>query len=147
MAIDFKKWNEDFGGEDAVKALKDAKENEYTEIPDGTYTCKLDKLELGESNKHKPMIKGQFRVVEGKHKKQCLFLNQVVTAGFPMHKGLEFLRSMQILDDSEIDFDGNYEHLNDLILDIAEEAEDLEFEIRKTKDGDFSRLEITDVFE
>ena len=93
------------------------------------------------------MIQGQFRIKEGKHKKQCVFLNQVVTPGFPMHKGLEFLRSLQVFDDSEIDFDGNYEHLNDLILDIAEESEGLDFEVKKSTDGDFTRLEITDVFE
>lgn len=145
--IDFNKWNEDFGGEDAVKALKEAKENEYTETPDGKYVCSLEKLELGSSKKGKPMIQGQFRIKEGKHKKQCVFLNQVVTPGFPMHKGLEFLRSLQVLDDSEIDFDGNYEHLNDLILDIAEESEGLDFEVKKSTDGDFTRLEITDVFE
>ena len=147
MAIDFKKWNEDFGGEQAVKELEEAKKNEYTEIPDGDYICKLEKMELGESKAGKPMIKGMFRITEGKHKKQCLFLNQVVTPGFPMHKGLEFLRSLQVFNEAEIDFDGNYEHLNDLILDIAEEAESMTFEIDKSMDGDYTRLEVNDAFE
>ena len=120
MAIDFKKWNEEFGGEEAVKALKDAKANEYTEVPDGKYTCKLEKLELGESKKGQPMVKGQFRILEGQYKKQCIFYNQVFTRGFPQHKALEFLRSLGVFDDSEIDFDGDFAAFNDLLLDIAE---------------------------
>ena len=146
MAIDFSKWNQEFGGEEAVKALKEAKENEYTEVPDGTYTCKLEKLELGESKKGQPMIKGQFRILEGKNKKQCLFVNQVFTRGFPQHKGLEFLRSLQVFDESEIDFDGDFEAFNDLLLDIAEEAEGMKFELKKSMDGEYTRLEVLQAY-
>ena len=148
MAIDFSKWNEEFGGKDALEDLKKAKENEYTELPEGTYVCKMEKLELGESKKGQPMIKAQFRISEGKHKKQCLFYNQVFTRGFPQHKGLEFLRSLQLLDDADVDFDGNFENFNDLLLDLAEVAEEdsVTFEIKKSQDGEYTRLEVTDVF-
>ena len=147
MAIDFKKWNEEFGGEEAVKALKDAKANEYTEVPDGKYTCKLEKLELGESKKGQPMVKGQFRILEGQYKKQCIFYNQVFTRGFPQHKALEFLRSLGVFDDSEIDFDGDFAAFNDLLLDIAEEAErSMKFGVQKSKDGEYTRIEITDLY-
>lgn len=144
MAIDFNKWNQEFGGEEAVKALKDAKQNEYTEVPDGSYWCSLEKLELGESKKGQPMIKGQFRILKGEHKKQCLFVNQVFTRGFPQHKGLEFLRSLQVFEESEIDFDGNFQDFNDLLLDIAEAAEGMRFEVKKSMDGEYTRLEVTD---
>lgn len=149
MAIDFEKWNKEFGGTDAVKAAEEAAKNEYTEVPDGTYICKLEKLELGESQKGQPMVKGQFRIIEGNHKKQCLFYNQVCCrsangSGFPIHKCLEFLRSLDIFDKDEVDFDGNYADLNDLLLDMAEEAEaeGMEFEIEKSHDGDYTRLEV-----
>lgn len=146
MAIDFNKWNEQFGGEEAVKELAEAKSNEYTEVPDGTYICNLEKLELGESKTGKPMIKGMFRITEGEHKKQCLFVNQVFTRGFPQHKGLEFLRSLNVFDESEIDFDGDFEDFNDLLLDIAEEAEGMTFEVEKTKDGEYTRLTVADAY-
>jgi hypothetical protein len=147
MAIDYDKWNQEFGGEEAVKALSEAKNNnqEYAEVPDGSYICKLEKLELGESKTGKPMVKGMFRIVEGENKKQCLFLNQVFTRGFPQHKALEFLRSLKIFEDTEIDFDGDFKDFEDLLLDIAEESEGMKFEIEKSKDGDFTRLEVTDV--
>lgn len=157
MAIDFEKWNADFGGEDAVKALHDAEQNsggDFTELPDGEYLCKLEKLELAESKAGKPMIKGMFRIVEGAHKKQCLFYNQVFCrnaagSAFSIKKGLDFLRSLQIFDAAEVDFDGNYAKFNDLLLDMAEEAEDagMQFGIRKSKDGEYTRLDVTEVYD
>lgn len=146
MAIDFNKWNEQFGGQEALDALNEAKSNEYTEVPDGRYICKLEKLELGESKTGKPMIKGMFRITEGEHKKQCLFINQVFTRGFPQHKGLEFLRSLNVFDESEIDFDGDFNDFNDLLLDIAEEAEGMTFDIEKAHDGEYTRLTVNDAY-
>lgn len=146
MAIDFNKWNEQFGGQEAIKELEEAKSNEFTEVPDGTYICKLENLELAESNSGKPMIKGMFRITEGGHKKQCLFVNQVFTRGFPQHKGLEFLRSLNVFDESEIDFDGDFADFNDLLLDIAENAEGMTFDVEKSKDGEYTRLTVKDAY-
>ena len=155
MAIDFERWNQEFGGEQAVNDLKKAKEEagNFAKLPEGTYICKLEKLELGESKTKKPMVKVIFRILEGEYKKHCLFYNGVMAAndpsknGFMMHKVLEFLRSLNVLDDSEIDFDGNYRDFNDLLLDIAEESEGLKFEIFTEEDGDFTRITIADTFE
>lgn len=148
MAIDFAKWNADFGGQEALDELKNQQEKakEFAEVPDGVYTCKLEKLELGESKTGKPMIKGMFRILRGDHKNQCLFVNQVFTRGFPQHKGLEFLRSLGVFDDSEIDFDGDFRNFNDLLLDIAEtaEADGMDFEVRKAADGEYTRITIDD---
>ena len=146
MAIDFNKWNEQFGGQQALEDLKKASENEFTEVPDGTYICSMEKLELGESRKQQPMVKAQFRILEGEHKKQCLFYNQVFTRGFPQHKALEFLRSLEVFEKEEIDFDGDFNDFNDLLLDLAEEAEGMKFEIYKVKDGDYTILEVLDTF-
>ena len=56
---------------------------------------------------------------------------------------------MNVFDESEVDFDGNFATFNDLLLDIAEEAETggLRFQIVKSRDGDYTRLECTDTFE
>ena len=147
--MDFEKWNEEFGGEAALDNLKKAKENnqDYKELPDGTYTCKLEKLELAESKAGKPMVKGMFRITKGNFKKQCIFYNQVFTRGFPQHKCLEFLRNLDIFDKSEVDFDGDFRHFNDLLLDMAEQAESLEFDIEKSTDGEFTRLDCKGTYE
>lgn len=142
--MDFKKWNEQFGGQEAIDELKAAqeKQKEFSEIPDGTYSCTLEKLELAESKAGKPMVKGMFRIVKGDHKKQCIFYNQVFTRGFPQHKALEFLRDLDVFEASEIDFDGDFEDFNDMLLDLAEEAEGMVFEIKKSKDGEYTRIEV-----
>lgn len=150
MAIDYNRWNKEFGGEEALKKLEEAKKGgngDFPEVPDGTYSCSLEKLELAESKNGKPMIKAQFRIMEGEHKKQCLFVNQVFTRGFAQHKGLEFLRSLQIYDESEVDFDGDFKDFNDLLLDMAEEAEanQMRFRVSKSQDGEYSRFEVVDV--
>lgn len=147
MAIDYDKWTKDFGGQEALEELKKAQENkgdsgEFDEIPDGTYRCKLEKLELAESKKGKPMVKGVFAVTTGKYKNWKLFLNQVFTRGYPQIKALEFLRSMEVFEASEIDFDGDFNNFNDLLLDILEESEGMEWDIEKSKDGDYTRLEV-----
>lgn len=145
MAINLERWNKEFGGAEAVKELEEASKNDYTELPDGVYVCKLEKLELGESKAGKPMVKGMFRIVADSHKNQCLFYNQVFTRGFPQHKALEFLRSLEVFDESEVDFDGDFVNFNDLLLDIGEGAEGMTFEIEKSKDGEYTRLEVVDI--
>ena len=76
MAINFDDFNKKFGGEEAVKALSEAQQQnkEFEEVPDGSYICKLEKLELGETKKGQPMIAGMFRILEGEYKKKCLFI-------------------------------------------------------------------------
>ena len=145
--VNFDKWNEEFGGADAVKQLKDAESNNggFEETPDGKYICNLAKLEMAESKGGKPMVKAQFKVIEGDKKKWSIFGNFVMTKGFPMHKTLQFLRSLKVFDDSEIDFDGNFKNFNELLLDIAENAEGMKFEVVKTTEGEWSRIEVTDV--
>ena len=156
MAINYDDFNKKFGGEEAVKALSEAQQQnkEFEEVPDGSYICKLEKLELGETKKGQPMIAGMFRILEGQNKKQCLFINQMFCrsasgSAFPMHMGLQFLRSLKIFDDAEIDFNGNYKDFADLLLDMAEEAEEfgLKFEVKKSKDGEYIRLKVTDVID
>lgn len=149
MAIDFAKWNQEYGGKEAVEELKKSSSNDFQELPDDTYACKLEKLELAETKAGKPMIKGTFRIQQGKFKRQCLFWNQVFTRGFPQHKALEFLRSLKIFDDIEVDFNGDFEAFNDLLLDMAEEAEAnmTMFNIKKSKDGEYTRLDVMDVYD
>lgn len=142
MAIDFNKFNEQFGGQQALDELAKAQENQFVEVPDGDYVCKLESLELGESKNGKPMIKGMFRIKEGQFKKSCLFLSQVFTPGFPQHKGLEFLKSLNVFVADDITFNGDFNEFNDLLLDIAEASQPLLFLINKVKDGDYVRLKV-----
>lgn len=150
MAIDFKKFNEQFPADKMKEELKEAKENSGSNLPDGEYTCKLDKMELGESSKGALMIKAQFRITKGDHKKQCIFKNCVLTGtkndGFMLHKANEFLESL----DSGVDVTfEDWEQYNDLILDIAEAIQDdgLIYVINLDTDGKYQNMEIVDILD
>ena len=150
MAIDFKKFNEQFPADKMKKELKEAKENSGSTLPDGEYTCKLEKMELGESSKGALMIKAQFRITKGDHKKQCIFKNAVLTGtkndGFMMVKANEFLESL----DSGVDVTfEDWEQYNDLILDIAEAVQDdgLTYVVGLDTDGKYQNMEIIDILD
>ena len=153
MAIDFDKWNAEFGGQESVESVKEAAKNEYREVPEGKYICKLEKLELGESKNGKPMAKGMFRIVEGEFSRQCLFYNGAMAAndpsksGYCIHNVLMFLRSLDVLEESEIDFNGNFADFNDLLLDIAEESEGLRFKVETKLDNGYTRLSVLETYE
>lgn len=150
MSIDFKKFNEQFPADKMKEELKEAKENSGSSLPDGEYTCKLEKMELGESSKGALMIKAMFRITKGDHKKQCIFKNCVLTGtkndGFMLHKANEFLESL----DSGVDvmFE-DWEQYNDLILDIAEAIQDdgLTYVIALDTDGKYQNVEIVDILD
>lgn len=150
MAIDFKKFNEQFPADKMKSALAEAKENQNTPLPDGEYTARLEKMELGESSNGALMLKAQFRITEGDHKKQCIFKNQVLTGtkndGFMMLKANEFLESL----DSGIPvaFE-DWEQYNDLILDVAEAVQEdkLRYLISVDTDGKYQNSEIVDILD
>lgn len=150
MAIDFKKFNQQFPADKVKKEMKEAAENGGNSLPDGEYTVKLDKMELGESSKGALMIKAQFRITKGDHKKQCVFKNQVLTGtkndGFMMVKAKEFLESL----DSGIDvvFE-DWEQFNDLILDIAEAVQEdgLQYVITLDTDDKYQNFEIINILD
>lgn len=151
MGIDFSKFNKEFPADKMREQMKEAKENGGgSDLPDGEYTVKLDKMELGQSSKGALMIKAQFRIMKGDHKKQCIFVNRVLTGtkndGFMMIKANEFLESL----DSGLDvvFE-DWEQYNDLILDIAEAIQEdgLQYVVSLTKNGQYQDFEVVDIIE
>lgn len=124
MAVDFKKFDKAFDIDGLKKDIKEAESGNTTfkEVPLGTYEVKIVKLELSESKTEKPMVKAQFRVLEGEYKGSSIFMNQLVDEGFKIDIMNKFLKSLEAFDESEIYFE-SYSSYNDLLLDIAEEIE------------------------
>lgn len=150
MAIDFGKFNKAFPADKMKEELKEAKENGGSTLPDGEYTCKLEKMELGESSKGALMIKAQFRITKGDHKKQCIFKNCVLTGtkndGFMLLKANEFLDSLDSGEDVKFE---DWEQYNDLIMDIAEAVQEdgLQYVVQLTKNGQYQDFEIIDILD
>lgn len=149
----FDKWNRaiDTAGlqKDIAEAEANGNSGDYKEVPVGSYEVKIDKMELKESSKHDPMFFCQFRILQGDFKNSCLFMNQVITQGFQIGQVNRFLRSLQVFDDSEVEFK-DYAQYNELILDVMEEIDSngTEFlvEYKKSK-KDFPIYTIKDVYD
>lgn len=120
----FDKWNKEIGGDKLAKDVKEIEKNgggEYPDIPHGEYEVSIAKMELKESKKGDPMFAAQFKILEGEHKGSFIFMNQVTLQSFQIGIVNEFLRSLD--SGLEIEMDGNFDHWNNLIMDVAEAIE------------------------
>lgn len=144
----FEKFNKNIDTKALMEEVKKAGENnDFPEIPHGTYVVRVDKMELKESKAGNPMLTVQFVIADGEFKKQRIFMHQVLTTGFGIYKANEFLKSLDT--DQEIEFDGNFEDYNNLILDIHEEIDGkLEYELEYGEDKKgYKTFEITEVYD
>ena len=101
----FEKFNNLFG-EEGLAGLKQDVANaatntgDFVEVPKGEYEVKVVKIELGETgekskNPGMPMAKVWFEVLAGEYKGQKIFMNQMLTSGFGIHKMNEFLTNLE----------------------------------------------------
>lgn len=143
--MDFSKFDKQVDLEGLKKDIEDSANNDFKEVPHGSYEVAITKLELGESKKGDPMVKVWFKIVSGEYKGSLIFMNQVITQGFQIHIVDEFLRSLDT--DIDIAFE-SYSQYNDLLMDIFEAVDDkLEFALKYGENKGFNTFEITEVFE
>lgn len=152
MGTIFDKWNKniDVAGlqKDIAEADQQSGSGDYKEVPDGTYEVKIEKIELRASSKGDPMVSMWFRILSGDFKNSMIFMNQVVTQGFQISQLNRFLKSLQAVDDDQIEFK-DYSQYNDLLMDIFEEVDgSLEFLLNYgTNKKGFHTYKVEDVYE
>lgn len=143
--MDFSKFDKQVDLEGLKKDIEDSANNDFKEVPHGTYEVAIAKLELGESKKGDPMVKVWFKIISGEYKGSLIFMNQVITKGFQIHIVDELLRSLDT--DIDIHFD-SYSQYNELLLDVFEAVEDnFEYALNYGERKGFDTFEITEVFE
>ena len=106
----FEKFNEMFGGatglqdlQQEVKAQAESAANsnrEFVKVPYGDYEVKVVKIELAETgeksnNPGMPKANVWFEVLTDGYKGQKIFMNQMLTSAFGIHKMNEFLSSLE----------------------------------------------------
>ena len=98
----FEKFNQMFDVAGLKQDVDAAKSNtgEFVDVPKGDYEVRVTKLELGETGERSktpgmPMAKVWFEVITGQYKGQKIFMNQMLTSGFGIHKMNEFLTSLE----------------------------------------------------
>lgn len=144
----FDKWNKAVDLDGLKKDIANASQNdmEYVDVPVGTYEVKLTKAELKASKQSQnPMVSMWFKVIAGDYKGQTIFMNQIVTQGFQINIVNNFLRSMDT--GVEIEFI-DYRQYADMLLDVAEACEGLEFALKYDENAKgFKTFEIVEVFD
>lgn len=121
----FEKFNSMFGAEGLAGLKKDVENassntGDFVEVPHGDYEVKIVKIELGESKKELPMAKVWFEILTGEFKGQKIFMNQMLTSGFGIHKMNEFLVSLET--GVTVVFE-NYQQYADLFAQIFTEVD------------------------
>ncbi len=98
----FAKFNEMIDVEGLKNDIESAASStgEFVEVPKGDYEVKVVKLELGETGERSktpgmPMAKVWFDIIAGEYKGQKIFMNQMLTTGFGIHKMNELLTSLE----------------------------------------------------
>ena len=93
----FEKFNEMFDLKGLQEDIDNASSNtgDFVEVPHGDYEVKISKLEVGESKKGMPMAKVWFTILAGDFKNQKIFMNQMLTSGFGIHKMNQFIDSLE----------------------------------------------------
>ncbi len=97
-----------------------ANTGDFVEVPCGDYEVKVVKIDLGETGEKSktpgmPMAKVWFEVLAGEFKGQKIFMNQMLTTGFGIHKMNEFLNSLET--GITVQFE-NFVQYNDLFKQI-----------------------------
>ena len=151
--MDFSKFDNQVDMEQLKNDVNEAKknENQFSEVEAGTYYGRVEKMEIGETKDGRPMFKMMFRITEGNHKKQCLFMNRVVFGtkndGSMINSVLGFLEKLEPSEEvGPIEF-SSYSQLNDLVLDVMEDIDGyLEYEVEYDPEA-FNNISINEVFE
>ena len=123
--IDFDKFDKAYDLQGLKDDIKDVEKNggtgNFKDVPVGEYEVKLVKLELSvtgpkSKNPGSPMVKGQFKILDGEFKNQMIFLNQVITQGFQIHIVNDLLKTFET--GLCIEFE-SYSQYNTLLMDVA----------------------------
>jgi hypothetical protein len=98
----FEKFNSMIDVEGLKKDVETAasSDGDFVEVPHGDYEVKIKKIELGETGEKSktpgmPMAKVWFEILAGDFKGQLIFMNQMLTTGFGIHKMNELLNSLE----------------------------------------------------
>lgn len=152
--MDFSKFDEQVNIDQMKKDIAEAAKNGgggYKDVTKGTYTVRLEKLELGETKDGRPMLKGMFRITDGEFKKCCLFYNRTIYGtkndASMIASAIGFLNSLEPSEDVGTVAFESYSQFAELVMDIAEDvSEYLEYEIKYDPDA-FNSISIQEVYE
>lgn len=156
--FDFSIFDKAVNTEQFKKDLETAKANsadDYPEVPNGTYTVVIKKMEIKPTKTDKfPMFSCQMQIIEGDYKKQYIFFNRKIygNAEGPKWNDAKAIQSvitwLDHLETETVPEFINYTQFNDCVLDIFEECEKFGLQIQVEYDSKaFNSIKIKEVYE
>ena len=163
----FDDFNAKINMDEVKKQMADAKTQngtgDFKEVPPGNYHVNLVKMEVGKcksgTNAGAPMLKVDFKIKGGEFNNYHLFWNKVLytsdntdtwNMGILMKSVCGWLLSLEPSEDINVTFE-NYNQFAEMVLDIAEDVSDLEYDVEYTvteKNGyKFANYSIKEVYE
>ena len=121
----FEKFNEMIDVDGLKQDVENSSSGEFAEVPKGDYEVKIVKLELGKTGEQSktpnmPKASVWFEVLTGDYKGQKIFMNQMLTTGFGVHKMNEFLNSLETGISVQFDDYVQYAHLLEQIFQAVD---------------------------
>lgn len=152
--MDFSKFDKEIDTKELQKQVEEAEKNgggDFPEIPKGKYMCRLEKMELGTTKDKRPMLTAMLRIIEGEHKKHCLFLNRPIYGtkndANMIASAVGFLKKLEPSEDVGPVVFRNYSQFSDLVDDIMEDVDgELEYQVEYDPDA-FNSIRIKEVYE
>lgn len=152
--MDFSKFDQQVDLEQLKAEAEEIKKNggtgDYPELEEGTYTAKVEKLELGATKDGRPMLKAMFRIIDGEKTKQCMFFNRVLFGtkndANMIASAVGWLESLEPSEDVGPVVFESYSQFADLVLDIAEDIANLEYDVYYDPEV-FNNVKIEEVYE
>ena len=152
--MDFSQFDEQVDLDALNESIKEAEENggtgNFPDIEVGEYRGKIENLEVGTTRDGRPMLKVMFRITEGDNKKCCLFMNRVLYGtkndGNMIASAIGWLKSLEPSEDvGDIVFE-SYSQFAELVLDIADDISELEYDVYYDPD-EFNSIHIEAFYE
>lgn len=149
---DFEKWNNEYDFEGMKKDVEEIEKNGGTgfeEVPDGEYEVIMTDLKMGKGGENSnnpggPVVRATFKIIEGEYKNRLIFMNHSIAKPYTFHKCNEFLRGFELDLDICIMKPNEY---NELLMDIAEEMDGVEFLLHKFKEKNYPKFEVLEIYE
>lgn len=146
----FEKFNQQVDVEalknEVAEASSNSNDSDFKEVPFGTYEVQIEKLEqvMTKKEPQRPMLSVWFKIISGEYKGQRMFMNQLLTGGFPIYIATEFLRSL----DSGLTIEfKDYVQFANLILEVRDNIEGKkEYAVAKSDNKGYDKFTVTQVF-
>lgn len=155
--IDFSQFDAKLDKEQFKKDLEQAKQNagdDYPEVPKGEYTVKIERMEIRPTKNGEPMFSAMCRIIEGEHKKQCVFFNRKIYGNKESDKWNDAKAVQTVigwldkLETETVPEFISYSQFNECVLDIFDECEEYKLELKIDYDPDgFNPIKILEVYE